>query len=635
MEFRVLGPVAATHDDGSALALGPPMQRRVLGLLLCQPNATVSTDRMIDTLWGEHAGHQGDPRKALQVYVHRLRRALGPDQRILHRAPGYTLRLEPGECDAVRFEESAERGGSALADGQAERASGLLREALSLWRGQAFADMADLPVVREEAARLEDRRLAVVELSTEAELRLGRHADLVAGLRVLVERHPLRERLRGQLMLALYRSGRQHEALNVFQEGRRTLAEELGLEPGKELRRLERDILERSSRLEPPRTGLVTAGLRLPPPVRPPAPSQLPPAIADFTGRSKELDGVIASLAAPDPETLRIVAVTGRAGIGKTTLAVQAAHRMLRAFPDGQLYADLDGLAAEPLAPGEVLGRFLRGLGETTIPEDLAERAALYRSRLAGRRILVLLDNVASAAQVRPLLPGTAQCAVMILSRARLLGLAGAEAVDLDVFTAQQATELLGRVIGAERVAREQDEADRLTSLCGLLPLAVRIIGSRLAARPGLPLSWVADRLGDESRRLDELAAGDLEVRAGLALTYRALPPVQRRAFRLLGLLEIPDFPVRIAAAVCGLGTDETEQVIDALVGARLLELAGMDTTGRARYRFHDLIRLYAREQARAEESEAERSFARARVRALRPPSLSAGGARCPAGATS
>jgi tetratricopeptide (TPR) repeat protein/transcriptional regulator with XRE-family HTH domain len=347
---------------------------------------------------------------------------------------------------------------------------------------------------------------------------------------------------------------------------------------------------------------------------------QLPPDLVDFTGRAEQVVLVRDMLAdaAPGgpPPAVVVSAVAGKAGVGKTTLAVHVAHQLRPGFPDGQLYANLRGAGQQPLDPGEVLSRFLRALGVdgATIPTDLGERIALYRAWLADRRVLVVLDDAADEAQVRPLLPGTAGCGVLVTSRARLVGLEGARLLDLDVLPPGQAVELLGRVVGTARVAVEPEAAAAIVGYCGWLPLAVRIAGAKLAGRPHWSLERLAGLLAEERRRLDQLTVGDLEVRASVALSYQALTGEQQRTFRLLGLLAAPDFAAWLAAALLGITAEQAEVLVDGLVQAQLLEVAGRDQTGQVRYRFHGLLRLYAREQATAEEPPEQQQASLARA---------------------
>ena len=352
-----------------------------------------------------------------------------------------------------------------------------------------------------------------------------------------------------------------------------------------------------------------------------PAPYQLPPDVADFTGRSEQVALVrelLCGTAAVRPATVVVSAVAGKAGVGKTALAVHVAHRLREVFPDCQLYVNLHGAEPQPLEAAVVLARFLRSLGldGAMIPVEQEEREALYRACLADRRVLVVLDDAASEAQVRPLLPGTSGCAVLVTSRARLVGLEGARLLDLEVLQTGQAVELLARIVGAERVAGEPDAAAAIVGFCGYLPLAVRIAGARLAARPQVPLGRLASLLADEHRRLDHLAAGDLEVRASLALSYQALFSDQQRAFRLLGMLDVGDFSSWVAGPLLGIGHQQAEGLVEQLADAQLLDLAAVDAAGAPRYRFHDLVRLYAREQAAPEDRPGAGRMALAQVTA-------------------
>ena len=343
-------------------------------------------------------------------------------------------------------------------------------------------------------------------------------------------------------------------------------------------------------------------------------PRQLPPDVADFTGRELALEWLHARMRARERGSTAVVitAAVGKAGVGKTTLAVHAAHQMRTLFPDGQLYVNLRGVEAQALDPFDVLGRFLRALGVEghSIPDDVDERVDLYRSLMADRHALVLLDNAADEAQVRPLLPAGAGTAVLVTSRTRLTGLAGAEVIDLEVLPPEQAVELLGKIAGEDRIAREPAAAQVLAALCGYLPLALRIAGARLAAKPHWRLQRLAHRLAEQQRRLDELTAGDLEVRASVGLSYHGLGETEQRAFRLLGLLEVPDFASWMLAALLDVSALEAEQVADHLADAQLLDPIGDDATGQLRYRFHDLVRLYARERLAAEETSATRQAA-------------------------
>ncbi|MFD4639768.1 BTAD domain-containing putative transcriptional regulator [Lentzea sp. NPDC058436] len=608
MRFGVLGPLTAWRGD-EELRLGTPKARVLVAVLLSRAGHPVSEDQLAAALWGD------DPPKSatknMQTYVHRLRRELGDPARVVRRGAGYLIQADRGELDATRFEDLAQAGQVAEAADALDEASRRLHEAVRLWRGPAFAGMADVPVLAAEAARLDEVRLSVLQSRIAVDLKLGRHAELLGELIALVGVHPLRERLRAQLMLALYRCGRRADALAEYTRARTTLIEETGLDPADELHDLQQRILNQDPSLD-----LVPAAVTFATEPKTPAPAELPPDIPDFTGRDDEVATLTEALTAPRPGAVAVASIAGLGGLGKTTLAVHVAHAIAGRFPDGQLYADLRGASAEPTRPEDVLSRFLFALGisGSSIPKTLDERAALFRSCLAGRRILVLLDNVAGEEQVRPLLPGQPGTAVLLTGRVRLVGLAGAGLLELDVLPSAQAMNLMRAIVGDERVRTDPDAAREIIRLCGHVPLAVRISAARLLGRRQWSLSHLAGVLGEERHRLDELVAGDLDVRAGFEMSYRMLPAGARRAFRLAGLLDAPDFASWGVAALLDLPVREAEREIETLVDAHLLNLTGTDETGGLRYRFHDLIRLYAREQARREDPEPDRRDALARA---------------------
>jgi DNA-binding SARP family transcriptional activator len=608
MEFRILGPVEV-WDGAQRLALGGSKPRALLAVLLVHANQVVSTERLIDQLWGE--APPSTARNLVQVYVSRLRQALHRRPRqvaqgsmLVTRPSGYLLRVEPGELDLHCFEDLTAEARRAAADGDLERAAERWCAALALWRGPALAGAASEVLQRTAAPRLEEARMVALEERLEIDLRRGRHAELIGELEALIASYPGRERLRHQLMLALYRSGRRAEALTVYRNTRQRLVEELGLEPSPTLQELERAILRADPALGP---ALPTADATLD---TPRGPCQLPPDIDDFTGRQAAVAQVQQLLEGEHATAIVISAIAGKAGVGKTALAVRVAHELRPRFADGQLYVNLRGAEAQALDPADVLAGFLRALGVqgAVIPEGLEERGWLYRSRLADRRVLVVLDNAGSEAQVRPLLPGSHGCAVLVTSRVRLSGLEAAHALTLDVLEADQAVALLARLAGAGRVAAEPEAAHQIVRLCGWLPLAVRIAGARLAGRPHWRLAVLAERLADEQRRLDELVTGDLEVRASVALSYRGRSQQERRLYCRLGLLAAPSFPAWVAAALLEIEPAEAGRLLERLVDAQLVEAAGQDQAGQLRYRLHDLLRLFARERLQDEEpTEAQR----------------------------
>ncbi|MFG2307593.1 BTAD domain-containing putative transcriptional regulator [Streptomyces sp. NPDC048566] len=605
LRFGVLGPVRAWLGD-EALPAGSPQQRALLAALLLREGRTATAAELIDALWGDEPPSQA--LAALRTYASRLRKALGPEV-LVSESGGYAIRsLGEGALDHTRALELAGLADKARAEGDLPRARDLLRTTLALWDGEPLASIPG-PYAETQRARLEEWRLQLLEARLDMDLEQGCHAEAVSELTALTAAHPLRERLRELLMLALYRSGRQAEALAVFADTRRLLADELGVDPRPGLRELQQRILQADPGLAEPSA---PAAEPAPAPVRP---AQLPATVTDFTGRAafvRELSDVLAAASSEEGRVMAVSALAGIGGVGKTTLAVHVAHQARGAFPDGQLYVDLQGAGSRAAEPEAVLGSFLRALGtpDTAVPDSLEERSALYRSVLDGRRVLVLLDNARDAAQVRPLLPGTEGCAALVTSRIRMVGLAGAHLVDLDVMSPEEALQLFTKIVGDERVASEREAALDVVAACGFLPLAIRIAASRLAARRTWTVSVLAAKLADERRRLDELQAGDLAVKATFELGYGQLEPAQARAFRLLGLADGPDISLAAAAAVLDLPAEDTEDLLESLVDTSLLESAAP-----GRYRYHDLVRLYARACAeRDEHPPTERAAAMSRL---------------------
>ncbi|AQS69090.1 BTAD domain-containing putative transcriptional regulator [Streptomyces pactum] len=608
LRFGVLGPVRAWRGD-EPLATGSPQQRALLAALLLREGRTATAAELIDALWGEEPPSQA--LAAVRTYASRLRKILDPGV-LVSESGGYAVRgLADGTLDLTAAQDLAAEAEKARTTGDLCHARDVLRRALALWDGEVLAGVPG-PYAEAQRVRLEEWRLQLLETCLDMDLEQGCHAEAVSELTALTAAHPLRERLRELLMLALYRSGRQAEALAVYADTRRLLADELGVDPRPGLQELQQRILRADPGLaEPSAPAAETA----PAPVRP---AQLPATVPDFTGRAsfvRELSDVLSSASGDGATAGRVMAVSALAGIGgvgKTTLAVHVAHLARATFPDGQLYVDLQGAGARAAEPETVLGSFLRALGtaDSAIPDSLEERAALYRSVLDGRRVLVLLDNARDAAQVRPLLPGADGCAALVTSRVRMLDLAGAHLVDLDVMSPDEALALFTRIVGEERVASEREAALDVAGACGFLPLAIRIAASRLAARRTWTVSVLAAKLADERRRLDELQAGDLAVKATFELGYGQLEPAQARAFRLLGLADGPDISVAAAAAVLDLPAEDTEELLESLVDTSLLESAAP-----GRYRFHDLVRLYARACAeRDEHPPSERGAALSRL---------------------
>lgn len=594
--FSILGPLEVAVD-GRPVHMGGPKVQTVLAALLLADQRVVTVDRLVDHVWGDDP--PASARNLVQTAVWHLRQALlqaGGDAGLIETAgPGYRLRAE--HLDSRQAEVNLDLARQAEPD----RAVTLLRETLALWRGPVLPGI-ESPALRAAASPWEELRLKVMEDWAELELELGRHRELVGELGAFVADHPLRERARGQLMLALFRSGRQAESLQIYEHGRAVLDRELGLEPGQALREVRDAIL----RDEPAVRRRAAA-----------SPAQLPPLVSAFTGRGRELDALDALLDHEEgARELPLCVVHGFAGVGKTGLAVTWAHRVAGRFPNGQLFANLRGhdRQASPLRPEAVLARFLRALGVPgeRIPAGLDERTALFRSMLEGRRVLILLDNAASAAQVRPLLPGAAPSCVVVTSRSRLSGLVvqeGARSIGLDLLTAEEAEEMLARVVGDARLSRERAAARRLVQLCDRLPLALRIAAAKLISRGSWTVAGMADRLQSERGRLDELHQDEIEVRGSFTLSYRDLPQVAKLAFRRLGLLDLPGgFAAWTVAALVDVPLPEAEELCEQLVDAQLAQPLGSDVAGQSRYGFHDLIRLFSRERAHAEEDQDTRA---------------------------
>src|SRR5690348_15548221 len=637
MRFRLLGPLEVLVGDDWR-AIGAPKWRSVLAALLINPGQIVSADTLISEVWGDEP-----PARAanlVSIYVLRLRRLIGDADNVVlvTRAPGYQLRVSATDTDALLFEAMVRDGRRAYAAGDPQAAADLLTEALGLWHGRPLADVPPTPLVEAEAERLSELRLGAAELRITAEVALGGHGQAVAELRRLLADHPLREGLWLLLMRALDGAGRHAEALEVYGRAREAISAQLGVDPGAELRQLHAELLAKdtaapagviSAGSVPTGTGAVqgaTAEAERDEPRRAtvPSPAQLPADVVDFTGRDEQVERLAELLShagdavSSDPGAVRIAVVAGTGGLGKTSLAVHAAHRVRGSFPDGQLYVDLLGATPDPVPPGDVLARFLRDLGVDgrDVPVDEAERAGRYRTVLAGRRMLVVLDNARDAAQVRPLLPGTASSAVLVTTRSRMPDLASTRLVDLNVLDDDDALKLFVKVVGEERAAAEPEATAELLEACAGLPLAIRICAARLVTRSGWTIVAMAARLRDVHRRLDEMRAGDLAVRASFEVSFTSLPASTgsrgidpARAFCLLGLWSGPSISSAAAAAMFGVPEYSAEDALGVLVDTHLLECVGPD-----RYRFHDLLRVYAAERAEESEPAAGRAAAVTRL---------------------
>ncbi len=577
MEFRVLGPVEV-WSGGERVDAGHVKQRAVLAVLLLDLGKVVPIDALVDRVWGG--------------YVARLKGmiAAAADSGVaLSRRPGgYVLQADPGQVDLYRFRSLVRQAAEADDD---QRAAELLGLALGLWRGSALTGLAS-PWLRTRRETLEQQRIAAVLDYGDVALRQGQHAALTSTLAEEAVTSPANERLIAQLMTAQYRSGRQAEALRWFEQTRRHLAEELGADPRPELKALHQQILRNDPALAGPAQGHRNDA---------PVPRELPADVRAFTGRLAELAGLdrLLACASAEPAAMVISAVAGTAGVGKTALAVHWAHQVAPGFPDGQLYVNLRGYdPGQPMPAAEALAELLRSLGVPgqDIPPEAEERAARYRSLLAGQRMLVVLDNAGSADQVRPLLPGTPDCAVVVTSRDALAGLVardGATRLDLDVLRPEEAVGLLRTLIGA-RVDAEPGAAAELARQCCRLPLALRVAAELAASRPDMPLGGLASELADLHARLDLLEAGGdprTQVRTVFSWSYRHLDADAARTFRLLGLHPGPDVEPYAAAALTGTTVPQARQALDVLARAHLLAPASP-----GRYGMHDLLRGYARE---------------------------------------
>ncbi|MFE6158644.1 BTAD domain-containing putative transcriptional regulator [Streptomyces sp. NPDC056486] len=598
--FSVLGPVRAWHG-AEQLPMGSPQQRALLAALLLRAGRTATSHELIDALWGDEPPSQA--LAAVRTYASRLRKVL-PAGVLVSESGGYAIAVAEGALDLALAEDLWAEAEKARGVSDLCQARSLVNKALSLWDGEPLANVPG-PYAETERTRLEEWRLQLLESRLDMDLEVGCHAEAVSELTALTAAHPLRERLRELLMLALYRSGRQAEALAVYADTRRLLDDELGVDPRPGLKELQQRILKADPALAEPSAAAPEPAAAV---VRP---AQLPATVPDFTGRASFVSELSGILSAAEGRVMAVSALAGIGGVGKTTLAVHVAHVARTHFPDGQLYVDLQGAGSRAAEPETVLGAFLRALGtaDSAIPDSLEERAALYRSVLDGRRVLVVLDNARDAAQVRPLLPGMEGCAALVTSRIRMVDLAGAHLVDLDVMSPEEALLLFTRIVGEERVTSERKAALDVVAACGFLPLAIRIAASRLAARRTWTVSTLAAKLADERRRLDELQAGDLAVKATFELGYGQLEPAQARAFRLLGLADGPDLSLAAAAAVLDLPTEDTEDLLEMLVDTSLVESAAP-----GRYRYHDLVRLYARACAERELPPGEREAALSRL---------------------
>ena len=613
LRFGVLGPMQASRGGVSLRLPGSAVARRLLGVLLLADDP-LPAQRLIGLAWADRV--DGVRKGSLHVGISRLRDWLAAETdgelAVRHEAQGYRLTGGPETVDVRLFRRLVRE----AAAGDVARRYARLAAATSLARGPVLADLAGLdrddPLLRaaDDAVRGAALDLAAVAVPA------GRAEVAAVPLRLVATARPFDEPVHARLIEVLAAAGRPAEALVQFEALRDRLANQLGVDPSPEVRRAHLAVLEadgdaaaaggrpvprgRGRAREQPDAG------RPAPPDTATRPGRLPPDLPDFTGHEATLEAVRTALTTP-PERpgSPVVVVAGQGGVGKTALAVHAAHLVADHFPDGRLFVSLGGARAQPVLPEEALRRVLRTLGDDAgpAPADLEDCVDRYRALLDDRRMLVVLDDASGAAQVRPFLPGGPGCAVLVSTRARLTTLPGVRHVDLDLMAEAEAVALLRRIVGAERAAAEPEALVALVRLCARLPLALRVVGARLAARPHWPIARLVDRLSDERRRLDELAIDDLAVRTGLAVSYHGLDPLARRAFRAIAYLDPPDIAAWTVGALLEVGLPVAEDVVEQLLDVRLVEVTAVDAAD-VRYRMHDLVRVYGRECALAEDTE-------------------------------
>jgi len=619
VKVRVLGPLEVGCGEVPAAA-GAPKQRTVLALLVVRANVVVRYDDFVDELWADRPPASAEAN--VRLYANNLRRVLAalPGAPVISRhGSGYLLTVDDADVDLHRFRRFVGDGRRLASAGDLAAAVSRYDAALRLWRGPFLADVPIGVVLAGWRTRTQQERLAAQEDRAEALLGLGAYERVRTEAGELLATEPLRERSHAQLIRASYQAGDVTAALAAFTTARRVLVDELGIEPGEELTRLHRAILNRDPLLAAPArpTGDRTAVDLLRAVLWAPVPRQLPADVPAFAGRAAELallDGLLTGAAAP---AVVISAVSGTAGVGKTALAVHWAHRMADEFPDGQLYVNLRGFdpTSRAMTPTEAMRGFLDALGvpPDRIPADLDGQVGRYRSLLAGKRMLVVLDNARDSDQVRPLLPGTSTAVVLITSRNQLTGLVallGAYPLTLDLLSAVDARELLARRIGADWVTADPAATGTIIAACARLPLALAITAARARQR-GVAPTAVAAELGDDRHRLDLLDAGDrsTQIRAVLSWSYTTLTPAEARAFRLLGLHPGADLSVAAVASLTGRPPVEARQLLTSLAHANLLT-----EHSPGRYTLHDLLRIYAAELARTHDSDPARRAAVTRL---------------------
>lgn len=613
--IRLLGAVEICHGE-EVLRLDRRQQRIILGALALDANRLVSREHLIDLLWAGRPPQQA--RAVLQTRISELKAVLNgflsgaPGPRISSRNGGYHLAAWPDSIDAHRFLSLLDASRHA-ADTAQSRA--MLAEAVGLWRGPVLGGGLTGETHDRLCRGLESARLTTVEALYTIDMRLGRHGEIVDELVGLAAEHPTREGLVKLALVALHRCGRTGEALREYDRWRRWLRDELGVDPGREVQEVHLALLRSDAAVQAhaePGTGLLEIEPGEPPPgttgvpgeasggAPPIVPHTLAPDTGDFTGRAREIETMREVLTGARTGG-GIVALIGPGGVGKTALATHLAHLLSTHFPDGQLMVNLRGFDQhEPASPADVLSRLLRlfGLDPAGIPNAMEDRVDLYRTLTAARRILVVLDNALDDDQVRPLIPAGRGCGAVITSRARLGGTLGARIVELESLPARDAVELLATIAGEARTAREPAAAEELCARCGYLPLAIRVAAARLQAKPHWTIGSMVMLLSDERRRLDHLTHGQLDLRASISMSYRGLTGEAQRLLRAVGDMGVPDVTAWVAAALLDTTVAEACALLEQLFDVQLLDFAGRDDTGLARYRIHDFVRIYAMERA-------------------------------------
>ncbi len=598
MEFLVLGPLAIV-DGARQFTPSAPKVREVLSLLLLRHNQLIPTQDFIDELWGHNPPVSAH--STLQTYIYKLRKLLAENSNtdsgrmLITRQYGYEIAIPPELLDLCQFEQLMDNGISLLRRNDLEGGAEALSEALSRWRGSALADVKAGDRLSAYVTALEEKRLRALGLRLDADLQLGRHREVIGELRKLIWAHPLHEGFHTKLMVALHRCDRRSEALQAYQHMREVLVEELGVDPSSTSRQLHQALLSSDSSLDiAPSHAPISVGRGT---VAPPA--HLPPAIADFTGRAAELEQAVEWLVRPasGPGALGVVSITGMPGVGKTAFAVHAAHQIRKHFPDGQFFVDLKGSKGEPARPSTILHRMLRAVGipDGHIPRTLVERNNLFRTWSADRRVLVVLDDAASTDQVQPLLPSSPRSAVLVCRRTGLLGLPGAHVLGLDVLPVADGVQLLAKIVGPGRVAKDSHGAETIVRQCGCLPLAIRAAAARLVAARGWTLDALAARLACWRTRLDELCSAGFDLRGAFDSSYDLLDDESSDALRKLSLFGTKKFTIGCAARLLNWDVDTVDTVLARLAEHHFLQVREDGNARGLSFAFHELTRIHAR----------------------------------------